>query len=673
MTDTRLGTYGCLVLVLYICTKLGLQTVLGVSSYIWMDCTGAGPAMIVTHTMARWVAAIMVRTRNYVEEAGPKQPFYRFMIHAKHLVSWARVGFGLCTCFIVATICYGPAVAIALLTVVVGMGYLAGAYGAYVLGGVMGDFLGASICITEIVLYASILSKDSASKCLRSWLFKDTWIQWNASFCWKDVSAFSTCITDTGLNFLEDDRAFALVRFTTVIFLTILWSKSVGCPNVVLNDTLNSLNAEDVVAATSDLVQSHSAVEELPGDSDREPNSGKSKQHNTDSVKNGSWMAGQGILTNPEVGFSTRYKKAREYVDSLAKPMGSLGTLEDWAARIAALQRTLVPSVANVTCLIFAADHGMAADAEQGGEGCSSYPQTVTRSILDGLKRGVAGASVLARANKVHLKVIDLGVLDAKPLPENNHSIDGVAVSKYKLPNGTRNACQCAAMTLEETNGCMQEGKDAVRSCHFQGCQLLVFGEVGIGNTTTSSLLLAAIMGGSCSAASVCDGGATLGRAVDEAAVQKKIDIVEKALSFHRETLRTADVMSILTLVGGAEIAALVGAMQEASRLDVPFLVDGFIVTVAALVAVCLDPQCCRGMLFASRSPERGQWIALQKIREIAVEGNLPVPAEPALSMGLRMGEGSAALLAVPIVQSATAMLREMATIQDILGGGDSR
>ena len=164
---------------------------------------------------------------------------------------------------------------------------------------------------------------------------------------------------------------------------------------------------------------------------------------------------------------------------------------------------------------------------------------------------------------------------------------------------------------------------------------------------------------------SLCGGGAFASREIDNAAVSKKITIVKKALKKHNGTkLKAADA---LTKFGGAEIAALVGALLEASEQNVAVLVDGFIVTAATLVAVNLSPNVCRVLFFTSQSAEKGQQAAVDMIRAIAKKNNIPLPAPPALSMGLRMGEATAALLAVPILRSTTTLFRDMATIQEIL------
>merc|ERR1712238_329280 len=163
----------------------------------------------------------------------------------------------------------------------------------------------------------------------------------------------------------------------------------------------------------------------------------------------------------------------------------------------------------------------------------------------------------------------------------------------------------------------------------------------------------------------LCGGGAFATHTVDDEKIKRKIEIVETALKKHEGSL--GESISILSKVGGSEIAALVGAMIEASDRKIAILVDGFIVTAAALIAVRMKPSVCNALFLTTKSAEKGQVAAIEQIQAIAREQNLPVPASPALSMGLRMGECTGALLAVPILQSSATMITNMATIQDIL------
>ena len=353
-----------------------------------------------------------------------------------------------------------------------------------------------------------------------------------------------------------------------------------------------------------------------------------------------------------------KHNAVQEYLDILAKPVGSLGTLEEWAARISVLQSTLTPKVDAVNVIIFAGDHGVTAAQEDGGEGCSLYPQAVTRAILEGLQQNVGGASVLANGLGLNLSVVDVGVVG------DAYTGKFVNSAKNKLSKGTRNFCVEPAMTMEEVDRCLNIGRQAIaQAVKKECCRVVALGEVGIGNTTTASTLIAALT--KIPVEELCDGGAFASHTADNDKIKKKIEIVERALKKHTGSLNES--YSILSKVGGSEIAALVGAMIEASDQNVAVLVDGFIVTAAALVAVRMKPSVCNALFLTTKSAEKGQQAAIEEIQAIAKDHNLPVPASPVLSMGLRMGEGTGALLAVPILQSSAAMITNMATIQDIL------
>jgi nicotinate-nucleotide--dimethylbenzimidazole phosphoribosyltransferase len=423
-----------------------------------------------------------------------------------------------------------------------------------------------------------------------------------------------------------------LVRFIIIVAFTMIWCSSVGHPSVLLVES-------DTVVETQD-----------NGDAN-----GLSKE---DSPPSGRRLA-DSICKAPDSTFQERYDAVRVYLDSLAKPVGSLGTLEDWAARLAALQRTTRPVVDPVACLIFAGDHGAAKSPEQGGEGCSSYPQAVTRSVLVGLERGIAGASVLAKANNVSLRVVDVGVVGVT----NDNNV--VYASPNKLQGGgTRNFCTGPAMTTEEVERCIRIGRDELAHCISENdTKAIVLGEIGIGNTTASSALIAQLT--KAGVESVCGGGATLAREVDQAAITKKVAIVKKALKLHGSSIKGGT--DTLAKLGGAEIASLVGAMLEASERNIPILIDGFIVTAAALVAANISPNACRIMFLTTQSGEKGQATATDSIQSIAAANGIPAPERPALAMNLRMGEATAALLAVPILRSAAAVLTDMGTIEDIL------
>ena len=484
----------------------------------------------------------------------------------------------------------------------------------------MGDFLGGTICICEILTLVLILSKDTLVELYR---------------------AFLDNITDA-----EGPEGFAVQAQ-----LISLWSDNRIRPTLVFLALMASIKVWCKVVGGEDMY-------------DREDSSGSSSANDTTTEQSNGGdpsprQVASDIITSTDATFSERYDAAQTYLDALAKPVGSLGTLESWAAKLSALQQTTKPSADKAACLIFAGDHGVAKAPEEGGEGCSLFPQAVTRAVLLGLEREVAGASVLAKTNGVKLKVIDVGVAGGP--------MDGKVILSCpdKLPDGTRNFCKEAAMTAEECARCIKIGRSSLaEAVEKHSANVVTLGEVGIGNTTSSSALIAALTGQSVE--SVCGGGAFAARAINEDAVSKKVDIVTRALSRYSRVNMPAAVA--LANLGGAEIAALVGAMLEAADRNVAVLVDGFIATAAALVAVSMSPNVCHVLFLTSNSAEKGQKAAIDQIQAIATENNVPVPASPILSMNLRMGEGTAALLSVPILQSAAAIMQDMATIQDILG-----
>jgi len=530
--------------------------------------------------------------------------------------------------------------------------HAAGGYGEYFLGGVMGDYLGATICLMEfLVLLLCLLVKENTHLDLSRWIMG----------VYEQLFVIQQDVHSIMMEMMKDERVLTLVKFIIVSVITYTWRSNVGFKDMFIRENVNEKAENDVDDDDNNDIPT-------PKEEDDDNNTKQSKEDNSDRIKAENLM-------KKASSFQERYDVVRNYLDALAKPVGSLGTLEDWAARVAALQRTTRPTITNPSCLIFAADHGCAASIEDDGEGCSSYPQSVTRCVLHGLDNGLGGASVLAACNNVSLDVVDVGVCGT-----TKGGDDAVVIaSTHKLPNGTRNMCTTNAMTRIEVDQCILAGRTQVQQQKSKlNCNLMLFGEVGIGNTTTSSALIAALT--LASVESVCGGGATLSRDADQTVVNKKIQIVNKALRTHYDITTTTNsknknnhdkAMDALVKLGGAEIAAMVGAMLEASKHDIPILVDGFIVTTAALIAVHISPDASRVMLFSSKSSEQGQAVAIDAIRTIAREHDIPVPVLPALSMGLRMGEGTAALLAVPLVKGAVKVLCDLGSLQEVLQCGN--
>jgi len=556
-------------------------------------------------------------------------------------VSWYRVAFATFSSYVIVSYLYGSVVATTLMAAVLVAAHLAGGYGTYLLGGVMGDFLGATICVTELLVLTLILLLTGFDN-------NNT----NAPRTWEDALSFAKNLMATERQvvisiFMEhgtksDHPVGVAVRFALLILVTVVWCCLVGHPNVLVQET-------DV----------------------RAPQDKEGKYVTNTEKKLSSRATAEAICTSLTASCQDRYDAVRNYLDDLAKPVGSLGTLEDWAARAAALQKTTNVVVDPVACLIFAADHGAAADPSAGGEGCSSYPQAVTQSVLQGLERGIAGASVLAKQNGVtELKVVDVGVVGNCFRKKENGSRQIVFSSPQKLDGGTGNLCTGAAMTAEEAERCVQIGRDEFSELVSDtGAKAVVLGEVGIGNTTASAALISHLA--HVTVESVSGVGATTSRTVDKSVIEKKIKIVTKALKKHK---KIESPMDALAKIGGAEIAALVGAILQASEQSIPILIDGLIATAAALVAASISPTSCRIMFLCTKSTEPGQNAAIAKIQELAEKNDVLAPTAPVLDMSLRMGEATGALMAVPLLRSAAAVLKSMGTIADILlgeGSGD--
>lgn len=310
-------------------------------------------------------------------------------------------------------------------------------------------------------------------------------------------------------------------------------------------------------------------------------------------------------------------------------PAGALGRLGELAVRIAEVQGTLAPRVDRVRLLLFAGDHGIA-DA-----GVSAYPRAVTREMLLNFASGGAAAMVLARSNAVEVEVIDVGVdIAASDIPS------GVVVAKTRP--GTARFDLGPAMSAAERDAAFAAGVAAV--ARAGRVDAIAIGEMGIGNTTVAAALLAALTG---APVADCVGRGT---GVDDAGLERKRAVIHTALA------RIGDIRDpslLLAELGGFEMAAMVGAIITGAAGDRIVIIDGFIASVAALIALRLDPGIASRLLYAHRSAEAGHALCLDVLG-----------VEPLLDLGLRLGEGTGALLAVPLLRSAAAVMREMATFE---------
>ncbi|WP_339493460.1 nicotinate-nucleotide--dimethylbenzimidazole phosphoribosyltransferase [Pseudomonas sp. EA_35y_Pfl1_P108] len=331
------------------------------------------------------------------------------------------------------------------------------------------------------------------------------------------------------------------------------------------------------------------------------------------------------------------YEQALARQQQLTKPAGSLGRLEALAVQLAGLQGQVKPSVDQLWVVIFAGDHGVVA------EGVSAFPQEVTGQMLLNFVTGGAAISVLARQLGAQLEVVDLGTV--------NPSLDLPGVRHLNIGAGTANFVNGPAMTEVQGQLALQAGRDSVHRALASGAQLFIGGEMGIGNTTAASALACALL--DCQVSDLTGPGTGL----NAQGVSHKVAVIERALALHAG--RRGDALPTLFNLGGFEIAALVGAYLACAQEGIVVLVDGFICTVAALVATRLNPACREWLMFGHCGAEPGHRHVLQSL-----------DAQPLLDLGLRLGEGSGAALAVPLLRLVCALHGQMATFAEAAVAG---
>lgn len=314
-------------------------------------------------------------------------------------------------------------------------------------------------------------------------------------------------------------------------------------------------------------------------------------------------------------------------LDNKTKPLGSLGRLEALALQLGQIQRTDSPQLQQPQMLVCAADHGLAA------RGVSAYPSDVTWQMVENFLAGGAAVSVLARQHGVQLTVADCGV--------RHDFAPRAGLVSCKIAPGTADASAQAAMSQAQCEQAIQNGMQLVAK--MPGNALLL-GEMGIGNTSAASLLLARLGGLDIDQ---CTGAGT---GLDAAAIERKTQILREVLHTHADA---TEPLQALAALGGFEIATLVGAVLQAAHENRVIVVDGFIVGSAVLVASRLAPFVLQRCVFAHRSGERGHSLMLQTLQ-----------AQPLLDLGLRLGEGSGAMLAWPLLESACRIMAEMASFE---------
>ena len=329
---------------------------------------------------------------------------------------------------------------------------------------------------------------------------------------------------------------------------------------------------------------------------------------------------------------SELFTKAQRRLDNLTKPPGSLGKLEHLAKRVIAITENLNPSLERKVVFVFAADHGVAE------EGVSAYPQEVTCQMVYNFLKGGAAINVLARHVGARVLVTDVGVAaDLQPHPH---------LSIKKVGYGTRNIAKEQAMTRSQAIQSVEVGIDVFENEYQKSpIDIMGTGDMGIANTTASSAVIAAMTGKDVKTLT------GKGTGIDDRTWKKKVEVIKKALQHHCPD--TTDPLDVLSKVGGYEIGAIAGCILAAARYKVPAVIDGFISTAGALIAAGLAPG-VKEYLFASHlSTEKGHKVALEHL-------NL----SPLLNLGLRLGEGTGACLAMSLIEASVKIATEMATFE---------
>ncbi|PTA49348.1 nicotinate-nucleotide--dimethylbenzimidazole phosphoribosyltransferase [Shewanella morhuae] len=326
----------------------------------------------------------------------------------------------------------------------------------------------------------------------------------------------------------------------------------------------------------------------------------------------------------------------QQKIDLKTKPLGALGLLESLALQIARVQGAMLPQdtlkIAHPTLLVFAGDHGIAA------QGVSIAPSEVTRQMVQNFAHGGAAINVFCRQVGFKLEVIDCGILT--PVED----VDGII--NQRLGAGTEAIHLAPAMALNTVDKGFAMARDLIERHHQAGCNLIAFGEMGIGNTSAAAAIMAAMM--------QLDVADCVGRGtgIDAETLARKLALIEQALLLHQRALTGPK--AVLACLGGFEIVQMTGAILAAAERKMLVVIDGFIATAAALVAVKIAPNVRDYLIFAHQSDEQGHLRMLDFLQ-----------AKPLLALGLRLGEGTGAALALPLIQAAVNFYNQMASFSD--------
>ncbi|MCM3584868.1 nicotinate-nucleotide--dimethylbenzimidazole phosphoribosyltransferase [Mesobacillus maritimus] len=325
--------------------------------------------------------------------------------------------------------------------------------------------------------------------------------------------------------------------------------------------------------------------------------------------------------------------KARERVDNLVKPSKSLGKLEDIAVQLVGITRKINPVIDKKAVIVMAADHGVYE------EGISSNPQEVTFAQTLLFPKGLTGVCAIGKVSGANIVAIDIGVKGEIP--------DDAGVIKRKIKHGTDNMTKGPAMTREEAIQSLEVGIEIVNQETQKGIHLLGTGEMGIGNTTASTAILSVL--GNCDPLEITGRGAGVGRG----GIEHKVEVIRRAISINKPN--PADAIDVLAKLGGLEIGGMAGVMLGAAANRIPVVVDGYISTVAAIIAASIEPKAKEYFIVSHASAEPGARMASDLLG-----------IEPMLNMGMCLGEGSGAALAFPIVEAAGSVIKHMATFDEV-------
>ncbi|NIF06828.1 nicotinate-nucleotide--dimethylbenzimidazole phosphoribosyltransferase [Chryseobacterium sp. Tr-659] len=318
-------------------------------------------------------------------------------------------------------------------------------------------------------------------------------------------------------------------------------------------------------------------------------------------------------------------------IDFKTKPLGALGDLEHLAHKIGMVQNTTSPELLSPYMVVFAADHGIA------GAGVSAYPQEVTYQMVMNFLGGGAAINVFCRQQGIEIKIVDAGV--------NFDFPSGLALIDRKVRKSSRNILEEPAMTSEEYHQALENGRSVVSEIAATGCNIIGFGEMGIGNTSASSLMMSKLFDLPLVS---CIGRGT---GLNDDQLQNKIRILSQAIERHSDV---SAVDEITQTFGGLEIVQMIGAMEEAFRQNMLIMVDGFIATVAVAAAWKKNPEILKNCIFCHVSDENAHLQLLELLGQKAL-----------LNLNLRLGEGTGCALAYPLIQSAVNFLNEMSSFED--------